>query len=83
MAHRVHHSLNPRHADHNFGFAFSVWDRLYGTYVHVDANEEIALGVREYVGLAPLTVLGRSLGEPFVAGPFSPPRSTKASAPPR
>ena len=84
MAHRVHHSLDPRHADHNFGFAFSVWDRLYGTYVHVDANEEIALGVREYVGLPPLAVLGRSLGEPFtppwktapLATPFAPERES-------
>ena len=83
MAHRVHHSLDPRHVDHNYGFAFSVWDRLYGTYVHVDANEEITLGIREYVGLAPLAVLGRSLGEPFVAETVSPSRSTKASAPPR
>ncbi len=57
-----------------------MWNRLYGTYVHVDANEEIALGVREYVGLAPLAVLGRSLGEPFtplrktapLATPFAP-----------
>ena len=65
LAHQAHHSLAPQHIDRNFGFALNIWDRLYGTYVHVDAHEELQLGIREYVGLPPLAVLGRSLGEPF------------------
>ena len=31
QAHRIHHSLNPRHQDKNFGVIFTFWDRLFGT----------------------------------------------------
>jgi sterol desaturase/sphingolipid hydroxylase (fatty acid hydroxylase superfamily) len=30
--HRVHHSVLRREHDTNYGFNFSVWDRLFGTY---------------------------------------------------
>jgi sterol desaturase/sphingolipid hydroxylase (fatty acid hydroxylase superfamily) len=30
--HRVHHSVIRRETDSNFGFNFSFWDRLFGTY---------------------------------------------------
>ena len=30
--HRVHHGINPRYLDKNFGGTFIVWDRLFGTY---------------------------------------------------
>jgi sterol desaturase/sphingolipid hydroxylase (fatty acid hydroxylase superfamily) len=30
--HRVHHSRHGRDAQHNFGFALSIWDRIFGTY---------------------------------------------------
>ncbi len=30
--HRVHHSVRREEHDSNFGFALSVWDRLFGTY---------------------------------------------------
>jgi len=30
--HRVHHSIRRQEHDSNFGFALSVWDRLFGTY---------------------------------------------------
>ncbi len=31
QSHRIHHSIEPRHQDTNFGVIFSVWDRLLGT----------------------------------------------------
>lgn len=31
QSHRVHHSIEPRHHDRNFGLTFSVWDHLFGT----------------------------------------------------
>jgi sterol desaturase/sphingolipid hydroxylase (fatty acid hydroxylase superfamily) len=31
-AHRVHHGINPKYLDKNFGGIFLVWDRLFGTY---------------------------------------------------
>jgi hypothetical protein len=30
--HRVHHGVNERFVDKNFGGLFSVWDRIFGTY---------------------------------------------------
>jgi len=30
--HRVHHSVNPRETNSNFGFSVPWWDRLFGTY---------------------------------------------------
>jgi glycosyltransferase involved in cell wall biosynthesis/sterol desaturase/sphingolipid hydroxylase (fatty acid hydroxylase superfamily) len=31
QSHRIHHSIEPEHADKNFGVLFSFWDRLFGT----------------------------------------------------
>ena len=31
QSHRVHHSIERRHVDKNFGVFFSFWDRLFGT----------------------------------------------------
>lgn len=31
QSHRVHHSIEPRHFDKNFGLTFSIWDYLFGT----------------------------------------------------
>lgn len=37
QSHRIHHSIEPRHQDKNFGVVFTVWDRLFGTlYPHYD-----------------------------------------------
>ena len=30
--HRVHHGINPRYLDKNYGGVFIVWDRLFGTF---------------------------------------------------
>ena len=30
--HRVHHSIDPKETNSNFGFNFPWWDRLFGTY---------------------------------------------------
>lgn len=30
--HRVHHSVHRYEADSNYGFALSIWDRIFGTY---------------------------------------------------
>jgi sterol desaturase/sphingolipid hydroxylase (fatty acid hydroxylase superfamily) len=31
-AHRVHHGINSKYLDRNFGGVLAVWDRLFGTY---------------------------------------------------
>jgi sterol desaturase/sphingolipid hydroxylase (fatty acid hydroxylase superfamily) len=47
--HLVHHSIAHDEANANFGAVFSVWDRLFGTYVQLprDEVERIVFGVRE------------------------------------
>lgn len=30
--HRIHHSLDPRETNSNYGFNLALWDRLFGTY---------------------------------------------------
>jgi sterol desaturase/sphingolipid hydroxylase (fatty acid hydroxylase superfamily) len=37
--HRIHHSRESRHYERNFGFLFTLWDRLFGTY-HRPAPDE-------------------------------------------
>jgi sterol desaturase/sphingolipid hydroxylase (fatty acid hydroxylase superfamily) len=31
--HRVHHSIEPKEFNRNFGFNLSCWDRIFGSYV--------------------------------------------------
>ena len=41
QSHRIHHSIEPRHFNKNFGLFFSVWDRLFGTlYTNYDEYPE-------------------------------------------
>lgn len=48
--HRVHHSVERGETDSNYGFNFSVWDRLFSTYVAAPAagHEAIELGLRPF-----------------------------------
>jgi sterol desaturase/sphingolipid hydroxylase (fatty acid hydroxylase superfamily) len=41
--HRVHHSAHGSDHDHNFGFALSVWDQLFGTYRKQESGPHIGL----------------------------------------
>lgn len=43
--HRVHHSAQRQEHDRNFGFALSVWDRLFGTYLAQPAGGHQAMVV--------------------------------------
>ena len=59
--HFVHHSVDRRFSDNNFGFLFSIWDRLFGTYVPPESvadDEPLGLAYRNsklrmLVGLPP------------------------------
>jgi alkylglycerol monooxygenase len=42
--HRVHHAVNDRYIDRNYGGIFMVWDRLFGTFVEED--EKCVYGTR-------------------------------------
>lgn len=43
--HLIHHSPNPLETNSNFGFSFSVWDRLFGTY------RAVRIEPYDYIGL--------------------------------
>jgi sterol desaturase/sphingolipid hydroxylase (fatty acid hydroxylase superfamily) len=54
--HLIHHSVEYKEANSNFGAVLSVWDRLFGTYRQLPPVEldRLVFGVRE---LAPANAL--------------------------
>lgn len=64
--HRVHHSVDRREADHNYGFNVPWWDRLFGTYRAQPAqpHETMTLGVSHFRS-ADDQRLDRLLAQPF------------------
>ncbi len=72
--HRVHHSAIRTETDSNYGFALSIWDRLFGTYVDQPelGHDGMTIGLEDWQDDAP-TRLGWSLALPF----WSPPASRK------
>jgi sterol desaturase/sphingolipid hydroxylase (fatty acid hydroxylase superfamily) len=44
QSHRIHHSIEARHAGRNYGALLSVWDRLFGTQ-HRDHREYPGTGI--------------------------------------
>jgi sterol desaturase/sphingolipid hydroxylase (fatty acid hydroxylase superfamily) len=60
--HQLHHSIDPRHYDKNFGLLFSFWDRIFGTQFVPDPEEDFRFGlidrdVRDYQSLFGLYIL--------------------------
>jgi sterol desaturase/sphingolipid hydroxylase (fatty acid hydroxylase superfamily) len=64
--HRVHHSIDPRETNTNFGFNFAFWDRLFGTYRAAPAAGHIAMtvGISQFRDPRELR-LDRMLTQPF------------------
>lgn len=71
--HRVHHSVDPRETNSNYGFNLPWWDRLLGTYVAQPAkgHEEMKIGIEQFRTRRDLW-LDRMLIQP-VRGPASGP----------
>ena len=44
--HRVHHAVNDRYLDRNYGGILIVWDRLFGTFQDEDQAEPCVYGTR-------------------------------------
>lgn len=60
--HQLHHSVDPRHYDKNFGLLFSFWDRLFGTQFVPAPDDDFKFGlvdrdVRDYQSLSGLYIL--------------------------
>lgn len=43
--HRIHHSKEPHHLDHNYAAFFPMWDQFFGTYHHPARDEYPATGL--------------------------------------
>ena len=63
--HRVHHSVHRHEHDSNYGFALSIWDRMFRTYIPQpsEGHEDMKIGL-EWQDDRP-TRLGWSLALPF------------------
>jgi sterol desaturase/sphingolipid hydroxylase (fatty acid hydroxylase superfamily) len=64
--HRVHHSMDRREADSNYGFNLPWWDRLFGTYrpEPLQPPETMTLGVSQFRSAADQRV-DQLLVQPF------------------
>jgi sterol desaturase/sphingolipid hydroxylase (fatty acid hydroxylase superfamily) len=45
--HRIHHSIDPRHFDKNFGVCFSLWDNWFGTAYYPAPEEWPEVGLED------------------------------------
>ncbi len=79
--HRVHHSIDPRETNTNFGFNFSVWDRLFGTYRPAPAagHTGMTIGIAQFRNARELW-LDRMLTQPFREGSAPQPFNDSAAA---
>jgi sterol desaturase/sphingolipid hydroxylase (fatty acid hydroxylase superfamily) len=48
--HRVHHAVNARHLDSNYGGTLIIWDRLFGTFSQESDEEELRYGIVRQLG---------------------------------
>ena len=64
--HRVHHSIDPRETNSNFGFSVPWWDRLFGTYcAEPQAGHKVmTIGIAQFRSPRELR-LDRMLLQPF------------------
>ena len=63
---KVHHSIDPRETNSNFGFNLPWWDRLLGTYRAQprDGHEGMTIGIQRFREPGELR-LDRMLGQPL------------------
>ena len=80
--HRVHHSVDPRETNSNFGFNVPWWDRLFGTYRAQPqaGHAAMAIGIEQFRAPRELW-LDRMLLQPFRAntGDYAIGRSREAT----
>ena len=62
--HKVHHHHMLPYTDSNYGNIFSIWDRLFGTYLKMD-REKIVYGVDTFPDEATNSSLKELLKQPF------------------
>lgn len=45
--HQLHHSIEPRHYNRNYGLLLSVWDRVFGTLAAPEPGEHFSFGLSD------------------------------------
>ncbi|MEE9439860.1 MAG: sterol desaturase family protein [Saprospiraceae bacterium] len=62
--HRVHHHYRIPYTDSNYGNMFSIWDRIFGTYIVAD-NTKLKYGLDTYMDVKEAEDIGTILMLPF------------------
>lgn len=62
--HHVHHHYRMPYSDQNFGNIFSIWDRIFGTFVQVD-NTRLVYGLDTHMDKKESSHIGALLKIPF------------------
>ncbi len=81
--HRVHHSIHQREHDSNYGFALSIWDRLFATYTPQprDGHEGMTIGLPQWQNDKPTKLLW-TLSVPFLKDDTAQDSRSPAKQPP-
>ena len=45
--HQIHHSVEPRHHDKNFGVTLAIWDVLFSSHHHSEKNQQLTFGLTQ------------------------------------
>ena len=62
--HKIHHHHKLPYTDANYGNIFSLWDRIFGTYIELD-RDKIVYGVDTFPDEAKNSSLIELLKQPF------------------
>jgi len=62
--HKIHHHYRLPYTDSNYGNIFSVWDRLFGTFMYMD-REKLVYGVDVFPDEQKNSHIGELLKQPF------------------
>jgi sterol desaturase/sphingolipid hydroxylase (fatty acid hydroxylase superfamily) len=62
--HKVHHHWKQPFTDSNYGAVFAIWDRLFGTYLHMEPSQ-IKYGLDRYYSNDKDEDLGALMKKPF------------------
>ena len=62
--HKIHHHYRLPYTDANYGNIFSIWDRIFGTYMDLD-REKIVYGVDVFPDEKKNSKIGELLKQPF------------------
>lgn len=62
--HKIHHHYKLPYTDSNYGNIFSIWDRIFGTYLEMD-RENLIYGVDTHMGENENNMLSNLLRIPF------------------